>query len=224
MTRQLIDLSHPIVPGMFTHPGLPGPEWEPFRTREEYRAATGTTFQIDRVTMVGNTGTYLDSPFHRFAEGGDLASLPLSAVADLRVLVVDARGHRAVDASLLAALGDTTDIGGAAVLLHTGGDRAWGTADYAADAPFLTAEGADWLAERRPAVVGLDAVNIDDLADPSRPAHTRLLGNGILVLEHLTGLDALPPRGARLHAAPLPWHGVGTFPVRAYAVVDDGGR
>lgn len=225
MTRQLIDLSHPIVPGMFTHPGLPGPEWEPFRTREEYRAATGTTFQIDRVTMVGNTGTYLDSPFHRFAEGGDLASLPLSAVADLRVLVVDARGHRAVDASLLAAaLGDTTDIGGAAVLLHTGGDRAWGTAEYAADAPFLTAEGADWLAERRPAVVGLDAVNIDDLADPSRPAHTRLLGNGILVLEHLTGLTALPPRGARLHAAPLPWHGVGTFPVRAYAVVDDGGR
>ena len=224
MTRQLIDLSHPIVPGMFTHPGLPGPEWEPFRTREEYRAATGTTFQIDRVTMVGNTGTYLDSPFHRFAEGGDLASLPLSAVADLRVLVVDARGHRAVDASLLAALGDTTDIGGAAVLLHTGGDRAWGTADYAADAPFLTGEGADWLAERRPAVVGLDAVNIDDLADPSRPAHTRLLGDGILVLEHLTGLDALPPRGARLHAAPLPWHGVGTFPVRAYAVVDDGGR
>lgn len=175
--------------------------------------------------MVGNTGTYLDSPFHRFAEGGDLASLPLSAVADLRVLVVDARGHRAVDASLLAAaLGDTTDIGGAAVLLHTGGDRAWGTAEYAADAPFLTAEGADWLAERRPAVVGLDAVNIDDLADPSRPAHTRLLGNGILVLEHLTGLTALPPRGARLHAAPLPWHGVGTFPVRAYAVVDDGGR
>jgi arylformamidase len=227
MAAQLIDLSHRIEPGMLTHPGLPGPEWEPFRTREEYRASSGTDFQIDRVCMVGNTGTYLDSPFHRFADGGDLASLSLAAVADLPILVVDARrGGRGVGPDLLAsALSEADDaIAGAAVLLHTGGDRSWGTPEYAEEAPFLTGEGTDWLVERRPALVGIDAVNIDDLADASRPAHTRLLGSQVLVLEHLTGLGAVPTAGARLHAAPPAWQGVGTWPVRAYALVPDAAR
>lgn len=226
MTGQLLDLSHRIEAGMFTHPGLPGPSWDPFRTREESRQASGTDFQIDRVTMVGNTGTYLDSPYHRFADGGDLASLPLSAVADLPTLVVDAQvGGRGVGPVVLAAaLGEAVaddEVGGAAVLLHTGGDQAWGTEAYGVDAPYLTGDGAAWLVEHRPALVGIDSVNIDDLADPTRPAHTQLLGSGVLVLEHLTGLAAVPARGARLHAAPSAWRGVGTWPVRAYAVVPD---
>ena len=222
MSSQLYDLSHRIETGMFTHPGLPGPTWQAFRTREEYRQSSGTDFQIDQVTMVGNTGTYLDSPFHRFADGGDLASLPLTSVADLPILVVDARaGGRGVGADTLAdALGGEA-LAGTAVLLHTGGDLAWGGEAYADEAPFLTAEGTAWLVERGPALVGIDAVNIDDLADATRPAHTQLLRAGVLILEHLTALAALPARGARLHAAPPPWSGVGTWPVRAYAVAPE---
>ncbi len=220
MTR-IIDLSHDIAPGTYTHPGLPGPEHETFRSREQYQQSTGTTFQIDRVTMVGNTGTYLDSPFHRYADGADLSGVPLSAVADVATWVVDARGVRAVDvAPLEAALGGQ-DLSGAAVLVLTGGDEHWGSEAYAVDAPFLTAAAAGWLAARRPSLVGIDSVNIDDLDDTTRPVHTRLLGDGVLVLEHLTGLAGLPARGARLHAAPPAWHGIGTWPVRAYALVTD---
>ena len=212
-------MSHQVAPGMFTHPGLPAPEWEVFRTRQEFEQAGGTTFQIDRIRMVGNTGTYLDSPFHRFAEGTDLAGIALDRVADLPVRLVDARGQRAVKTdALVAALGEE-DISGAAVLLLTGGDQHWGGEEYAVDAPYLTGDGAEWLAQRRPALVGTDAVNIDDLGDLSRPAHTRLLGNDVLVLEHLTNLAAVPARSARLHAAPVAWQGVGTWPVRAYALV-----
>ena len=173
--------------------------------------------------MVGNTGTYLDSPFHRFADGGDLASVPLAAVVDLDTFVLDVRRDRAVSAESLAQLQDD-NLTGAAVLLHTGGDQHWGTEDYAEQAPFLTADGAEWLAERRPALVGIDSVNIDDLADQSRPAHTSLLGAGVLVLEHLTALGDVPARGARLHAAPPAWRGVGTWPVRAYAIVPEQSR
>jgi kynurenine formamidase len=216
----LVDLSHDIRAGMLTHPGLPGPVTAPFRSRDEYRATTGTTFQVDRVELVGNTGTYVDSPFHRFADGADLAGIPLAAVADVPVVVVDARpGVRGVDAALLEAALGGGDLAGTAVLLRTGGDAGWGEPAYAEDAPFLTADGAAWLAERRPALVGIDSVNVDDLADGSRPAHTALLAAGVPILEHLTNLAALPPRGARLHAAPPAWHGVGTWPVRAYAVV-----
>jgi arylformamidase len=219
---EFIDLSHAIRPGQITHPGLPAPHTEPFRTRDEFRAAAGTTFQIDRIEMVGNTGTYLDSPFHRFPDGGDLASLRLSAVADLPIVVVARSGaRRAVDAELIADAIGGQDLEGFAVLLRTGGDVQWGTPAYGVDAPFLSADGARWLAERKPALVGIDAVNIDDLADLSRPAHTDLLAAGVLVLEHLTRLGDLPADGARLHAAPPAWHGVGTWPVRAYAIFRD---
>jgi kynurenine formamidase len=219
MTSQVLDLSHALRPGMRTHPGLPEPEWQPYKTRQEYQQASGTTFQIDRICMVGNTGTYLDSPYHRYADGGDLASIPLSQVVDVRVVVVDARAQRAVERDLLiAALGDE-DIADAAVLLHTAGDRHWGQDSYAVDAPYVTADAADWLARRRPALVGIDSVNIDDLRDTRRPVHTRLLADDILILEHLTRVGDLPAHGARLHAAPLAWHGVGTWPVRAYATV-----
>jgi kynurenine formamidase len=220
---RIIDLSHPIRPGMATHPGLPGPEATVFRSREAYRSSTGTEFQVDQVSMVGNTGTYLDSPFHRFPDGGDLASVPLTAVVDLPVVVVDARGRRAVTAEDVQRETAGEDLTGTAVLLRTDGDAAWGTDEYAVQAPFLSADGAAWLAERRPALVGIDAVNIDDLDDVSRPAHTGLLGAGVLVLEHLTHLADLPVRGARLHAAPPAWHGIGTWPVRAYALVPTSG-
>ena len=221
---QLIDLSHPIHRDQWTHPGLPAPEWAPFRSREEYRATSGTEFQVDRVVMVGNTGTYLDSPFHRFPDGGDLASLPLRAVADLPVVVVRFKGRRGIDADGLDRRLGGLALEDHAVLLHTGGDVHWGTPAYAERAPYLTAEGADWLASRKPALVGIDAVNIDDLDDQARPAHTRLLGDGVLILEHLTGLDLLPPLGARLHAAPPAWHEMGTWPVRAYALLPGAGR
>lgn len=220
MTR-IVDLSHEHTPGMFTHPGLPGPEWEAYKTRQDYEQASGTTFQIDRICMVGNTGTYLDSPFHRFADGGDLATISLGAVVDVPVFLVDARRERAVGVDTVATAIADEDVTGAAVLFRTGGDQYWGAEEYAVDAPYLTAEAADWLAQHRPALVGIDAVNIDDLADLARPVHTRLLGDDVLILEHLTGLGGVPARSARLHAAPLAWHGVGTWPVRAYVLVAD---
>jgi kynurenine formamidase len=220
MTR-IIDLSHELKAGMFTHPGLPGPEWEAFKTRRDYEQVSGTTFQIDRICMVGTTGTYIDSPFHRFPDGGDLATISLEAVVDLPIFLVDARQQRAVDVDTVATAVGDEDLTGTAVLLRTGGDQRWGGEEYAVDAPYLTGEAADWLTQRRPALVGIDAVNIDDLADLARPVHTRLLGDDVLILEHLTGLDGLPARGARLHAAPLAWHAVGTWPVRAYALVSD---
>jgi kynurenine formamidase/SAM-dependent methyltransferase len=216
---RLVELSHTIAPGMVTYPGLPGPQVQPHLTREASRAvyASGTEFEIDRVTMLGNTGTYLDSPFHRYPDGDDLGRIPLSTLADLPALVVSTAGSgvRAVDVDALAEL----DVRGAAVLLHTGGDASWGAPGYAEDAPFLTRNAARWLADHGAALVGIDAVNVDDVADPSRPAHTILLGAGIPVVEHLTGLGQLPPSGARFTAAPPLFSGMGTFPVRAFAVL-----
>jgi len=147
--------------------------------------------------MVGNTGTYLDSPFHRFPEAPDLAATRWSESSTCRW------------------------PSSTAVPLNTGETRRSGTPAYAREAPYLTGDGAQWLADREPTLVGIDAVNIDDLDDPARPAHTVLLGRGVLVLEHLTGLANVPATGARLHAAPPAWHGVGTWPVRAYAVIEE---
>lgn len=217
--RSWVELSHPIVAGMVTYPGIPGPEVTPHLTREQSRElyAPGTELAMDRISMIGNTGTYLDSPFHRYADGTDLAGLPLTALADLPAAVVRTAGStvRAVDVGALAAV----EVRGRAVLLHTGGDRHWGTPDYARDAPYLTEAGARWLVEHGARLVGIDAVNIDDTGDLSRPAHTLLLAAGIPIVEHLTGLDQLPPTGARFTAAPPRVVGFGTFPVRAYASV-----
>jgi arylformamidase len=217
--RRLVELSHPIYDGLITYPGLPAPEVRPYLTREDSRAryAPGTEFAIDSITMVGNTGTYLDSPFHRFAEGTDLADLPLDSFAALPAVVARTAGSnaRAVDVGVLAAL-DVTDR---AVLLHTGGDAVWETPDYAVDAPYLTEAGARWLVEHGARLVGIDSINIDDADDGTRPAHTVLLEAGIPIVEHLTGLDQLPPTGFRFTAAPAPIVGFGTFPVRAFAEI-----
>ena len=171
--------------------------------------------------MIGNTGTYLDSPYHRYPDGPDLAGLPLAGLVDLPATVVRTAGStvRAVDVTALAAV----EVRGRAVLLHTGGDRHWGTPAYAVDAPYLTEAGARWLVEHGARLVGIDSVNIDEaVAGGSRPAHTLLLAAGIPIVEHLTGLDQLPPTGARFTAAPPRVAGFGTFPVRAYAWIPAG--
>lgn len=215
--RTWVDLSHVIAAGMTTYPGLPGPEILPHMTREDSRTtyAPGTEFTIDRISMVGNTGTYLDSPFHRYANGADLATLALSTLADLPTVVIrttDSRS-RAVDVGAFVA----SHVVGCAVLLHTGGDRHWGTPEYAQDAPYLTESAAHWLVEQRVRLVGIDAVNIDDTSSGHRPAHSILLAAGIPIVEHLTGLGQLPITGARFSAVPPRIADFGTFPVRAYA-------
>jgi arylformamidase len=214
---RLVELSHVIRAGMITYPGLPGPEITPYLTREASRAqyAPGTEFAIDRLTLVGNTGTYLDAPYHRYAEGADLSVLPLARTADLPAVVVRLTGapQRGIDVGALAAL----DVRGRAVLLHTGDDRRFGSSGYAEGHHFLTRAGAAWLADHGPALVGIDALNIDDTADRERPAHTLLLAAGIPVVEHLTGLEQLSPTGAWFTAAPLRVEGLGTIPVRAFA-------
>jgi arylformamidase len=217
--ERIIDLSHPIHHGLITYPGLPAPQIRPHLTRAQSRSryAPGTEFQIDAITMVGNTGTCLDSPFHRYADGRDLAALPLESCVELSAVLARTAGSgsRAVDAGALAAL----QVAGRAVLLHTGRDAAWGRAGYATDAPYLTEGGARWLAEHGARLVGIDSVNIDDIQDGHRPAHSILLRAGIPVIEHLTGLGQLPPTGFRFTAAPIPLAGVGTFPARAYATI-----
>lgn len=220
--RRWVELSHVISAGMVTYPGLPAPEISPYLTREASREvyAPGTEFAIDRISMVGNTGTYLDSPYHRYAGGTDLADLPLSSLADLPTVVVRTAGSgtRAVDVGALAGL----DCTGRAVLLHTGGDKDWGTPAYATDAPYLTEAGARWLVDNDARLVGIDSVNIDDASGGGqRPAHTLLLAAEIPVVEHLTGLGQLPPTGARFTAVPPRVADFGTFTVRAFAAVPD---
>ncbi len=216
---RLVDLSHVVEEGMTTYPGLPGPEFGEHLTREASRGvyAEGTEFTIGRISMVGNTGTYVDAPFHRYDGGVDLAGLPLESLADLPVVVVRREGatERGVTAQELAAY----DVAGKAVLLHTGWDRHWRTGGYGGPAPFLTEDGAKHLVAAGARLVGIDSVNIDSTEGGQRPAHSILLGAGVPVLEHLTNLAALPVHGARLHAVPAPVRDFGTFPVRAYALV-----
>jgi arylformamidase len=217
---RVIDLSHPIEHGMITYPGLPGPVISDFLGREASRGhyAEGTTFQIARLRMVVNTGTYLDAPFHRYAHGADVGSLALEKLADLEAVVFDAASRgRSIDADLFAG----RDLAGRAVLVRTGWDAHWRTPNYFEGHPYLTRAAAELLASAGPALVGIDSLNIDDTSDAVRPAHTLLLGAGIPIVEHLTGLAALPATGARLHCVPAPFRGVGSFPVRAYAVVPE---
>ena len=212
----LIDLSHTIEHGMITYKGLPAPLICDFLSREASRAnySEGTTFHIGKIEMVANTGTYLDTPAHRYRDGHDLAGLELSRCAHLPTVVIDATGP--IGAEQVAG----TDVAGRAVLLRTGWSRHWGTAAYGDPVhPHLTGEGAHALAEGGAALVGIDSVNIDDTTTGARPAHTVLLGAGIPVVEHLKGLDQLPVSGAFFSAVPPAIRGLATFPVRAFALV-----
>jgi arylformamidase len=221
-SRRFVELSHVISAGMTTLPGFPAPEMRPWVTREASRALyePGTEFALDFLTMVGNTGTYLDSPYHRYDGGTDLAGLRLEQLADLPAVVVRTAGTgvRAVDVAALEAI----DVAGKAVLLHTGGDAGWGTPAYAVEAPYVTEAAAALLVAQGAALVGIDAINIDQMVPHGpRPVHTLLLAAGIPIVEHLTGLGQLPVTGARFTAAPPMVAGFGTFPVRAYAVLPD---
>ena len=216
----LVDLSHVIEAGMTTYKGLPGPLICDYWTREASAALyeDGSTFQIGRINMVANTGTYLDCPFHRFAEGADLADTMLGAVAGLQgIRVAKPYGSgRAIDVPDLPRL----NVAGKAVLFHTGWDEHWRTGAYFENHPFLTAEAARTLVEAGARLVGIDSHNIDDTSRPARPVHTILLGAGVLICEHMTGLARLPESGFRFYAVPPKVVGMGTFPVRAFAEIE----
>jgi len=211
----LIDLSHAIEHGMTTYEGLPGPHICDFWTRagsaEHYD--DGSSFQIGRIDMVANTGTYLDAPFHRYEDGADLAGLTLDQLAALPGLLVHAE-DQAVDAALFESL----DVG-KAVLVHTGWDRHWRTDAYAKGHPFLTEAAARLLVARGALLVGIDSYNIDDTRTRARPVHTILLGAGVLICEHMTNLAALPAEGFTFTAVPPKIAGMGTFPVRAFGSI-----
>lgn len=217
MTR-LIDVSHTIEHGMVTYPGFPTPVICDWRSREESRSIYGgAEFQIGRIEMIANTGTYIDSPFHRYADGKDISELPLESVANLECFVVhvDPRAGGVIDEVPLQA----RQVGGRAVLFHTGWDQYWRTDAYFEGHPHLTERAADWLAAAGAALVGIDSMNIDSIATGRRPVHTILLGSEIPIVEHLCGLGAAPAQGARFTAVPVKVKGCGTFPVRAFVSV-----
>lgn len=213
---KLVDLSHAIVAGMTTYKGLPGPHICDYLSREDSAAHydDGATFQIGRIDMVANTGTYLDVPFHRYEEGDDLAAVGLDRLAGLDGIRVRSDGMAAEP-----ALFEGLEVRGKAVLVHTGWDRHWGTDAYFEDHPFLTEAAAGLLAEGGAVLVGIDSHNIDDTRVRTRPVHSLLLGAGIPICEHMKGLAVLPETGFRFFAAPPKIAGMGTFPVRAFAEI-----
>jgi arylformamidase len=213
-----VDLSHTLEHGMTTYPGLPGPLICDFLSREASRAryAPGVEFHIGRIDMVANTGTYLDSPFHRYADGKDLSALPLDSLAGLEAVVI--RGGttgRAIDRTALAG----RPIGGKAVLVRTGWDVHWRTPTYLEGNPSLTADAAAYLVAEGAALVGIDSLNIDDINDLQRPVHSTLLAAEIPIVEHLCHLGQLPDAGFWFSAVPPKVAGFGTFPVRAFATL-----
>ena len=219
MGHKLIDLSHEVEHGMITYKGLPAPVICDFLSRQESRKhyTEGTEFHIGKIEMVANTGTYVDSPFHRFADGIDLAELPLESLAHLEGMVVRAQD---VGRAISAKAFDGLDLRNKAVLIHTGWARHWRTDRYFEGHPFLTRDAVECLVAAGTLFVGIDTYNIDDTTDGARPAHTILLGNRIPICEHMCGLDKLPDRGFRFHAVPVKVRAFGTFPVRAYAVLE----
>jgi kynurenine formamidase len=216
----LIDLSHPIADGTVTYPGLP-----PVRISDYFnhqtsvgRYAPGTTFHIARIEMVGNSGTYVDAPSHRYEGEPDLAQVGLEQMANLEGIVIDAgKAKRIIDGSFFLS----RDVRGKAVIVKTGWSRHFGTERYGKGHPYLTEGAAQWLVEAGARLVGIDSVNIDDTATGERPVHTTLLRAGILIVEHLANLEALPADGFRFFAVPPRVRGMGSFPVRAFAVREE---
>lgn len=219
VNKHFVDVSHTVEHGLVTYRGLPAPVICDYLSREDSRMhyAEGTEFHIGKIEMVANTGTYLDSPFHRYEDGKDLSQLALESLADLDGVVVNAEpsAGRAVGRG---AFGDL-NVKGRAVLVRTGWDAHWKTDRYFEGHPFLTEDAARFLADGGATLVGIDSYNIDDTADGRRPAHTVLLGAGVPIVEHMCGLDRLPREGFRFYAVPVKVKGFGTFPVRAFAVV-----
>ncbi len=211
----LVDLSHVIEDGMVTYPGLPAPRISDHWSREDSRAnyAEGTEFHIGRIDMVANTGTYLDTPVHRYEDGLGLADLPLESVVDLPGVCVADEGPAVGPAAF-----EGVDVAGRAVLVATGWDRHWRTERYGDPShPFITEEAVEVLVDGGAALVGIDSVNIDDTRGDTRPAHSGLLAAEVLIVEHLTGLDTLAGRAFTFTAVPVKVRGLGTWPVRAFA-------
>ncbi len=216
---RIVDLSHTIIDGQVTYPGLPSPKISPHLAREESRShyAEGTEFQLDTITMVGNTGTYIDAPFTRYEGGKDLADLSLETLVGLPANVFHIeRGHpRKIDIDTFQGRNNLT---GSAVLVNFGWDKHFGTEGYGVDAPYLTADACQFLVDNRVALVGVDSVNIDDTqGGGERPAHSILLAAGIHIVEHLTNLSNLPETGSLFTAVAPKIRSFGTFPVRAFA-------
>ena len=216
---RFVDLSHTIEHGMITYPGLPGPLICDFLSREASRQhyAEGVEFHIGKIEMVANTGTYLDSPFHRYRDGKDLSQLALESLADIDAVVVRVLPEEGpvISAERFQRLA----LKNKAVLVHTGWDRHWGTDRYLSGHPFLTGEAAAYLAEAGAKLVGIDSLNIDDTADRSRPVHSKLLGAEIPIVEHLCNLASLPDQDFHFFAVPAKVAGFGTWPVRAFGHV-----
>jgi len=217
---EMIDLSHAIEDGMLTYTGLPAPKITDHLSRKASRGhyTEGTTFQIGKIEMVANTGTYIDAPFHRFAGGRDLSQFDLDSVANLDGLVLRAES---ISRAITPDLCHGRDVGGKAVLVHTGWDRHWSTPHYFESHPFLTRQAAEYLKSAGAALVGIDSLNIDDNTDGTRPAHTILLEANIPIVEHMCNLNSLPDSGFKFFAVPAPVRGMGSFPVRAFALIGD---
>jgi kynurenine formamidase len=214
----LIDLSHTVEDGVVTYKGLPAPIICDYLSREASRKlyAAGTEFQIGKIEMVANTGTYLDSPFHRYADGKDLSALRLEQLAGLPAVKVTARDRQNIGDSYFRGLGD---LAGKALLVETAWSRHWKTDQYYEGHPFLTEDAALFLADAGVTLVGIDSHNIDSTQDGRRPVHSTLLRRDILIVEHMTALDRVPAGGFRFSAVPVKVKGFGTFPVRAFADV-----
>ena len=218
MTR-FIELSHVIEDGMMTYPGLPGPIISDYLSREDSVShyAEGTTFQIGKIEMVANTGTYIDAPFHRYSGATDLAGLEMASIANLEGIVFRAaQAMRSIDRDVF----ESDPVKGRAVLIQTGWDRHWRSDAYFENHPFLTRNAAEYLKASGAALVGIDSLNIDDTNDGSRPTHSILLKANIPIVEHMCHLDLLPDQGFRFFAVPAPVKGMGSFPVRAFALID----
>lgn len=217
-SARLIDLSHVLRDGLHTYPGLPEVRVVEHLSRAaaEEIYGPGVTFQIAMISLCSNTGTYIDMPFHRYADGHDLAGLPLAKVAGVPGVCIDARGRRSVGPDLL----DGVEVRGRAVLFHTGHSRHFGTPSYEVDHPFVDASTATLLVAGGASCVGIDSLNIDSITGAEgegRPIHSTLLRAGIPIVEHLTNLAELPKDGFRFTAVPPKIEGVGTFTVRAFA-------
>ncbi|GAA3978381.1 cyclase family protein [Mucilaginibacter dorajii] len=217
ITPKLIDLSHVIFDGLITYKGLPAPIICDYLSREQSKGIYegGAEFQIGKIEMVSNTGTYIDCPFHRYEHGHDLSEVPLEQFANLDSITIDALNATAINAVFFK----DKDVRNKAVIVHTGWSRHWNTDAYFENHPYLTAEAAEYLKGQQVKLVGIDSHNIDDTQGKTRPVHTILLGANILIVEHLCNLDKLPPGNYQFNAVPPKFKGVGTFPVRAYAVV-----